>query len=45
MTEREIGNYRWLDWRGNRWEKFARAIEELKENWKRYAENWEGSRG
>lgn len=42
---REGNPKRWLDWRGNRWEKFSRAIEELKENWKRYAENWEGSRG
>ncbi len=40
---REGNPKRWLNWRGSRWKKFSLAIEELKENWKRYAKNWEAS--
>lgn len=34
-----------LDWRGTRWELFSRAVEELRENWKKYARRWDRNRG
>ena len=35
----------WLDWSGSRWEQFSRALEELHDNWRLYAERWERHRG
>lgn len=34
-----------LNWRGNRWELFSKAVEELRGNWRRYARRWERNRG
>lgn len=36
---------RWLDWRGDRWELFSQALEELEENWKLYARRWKRNQG
>lgn len=34
-----------LDWRGNRWDLFSRAVKELKKNWKKYAKRWDRNGG
>lgn len=34
-----------LNWRGTRWELFSRAVEELNNNWRKYARRWDRNRG
>lgn len=34
-----------LNWEGDRWELFSRALKELQENWRKYCKRWERSKG